>query len=109
MTDESSVQSVAWDLSDLYADPGDPRIVADLDAALVAAKEFARQYRGTIHGSSGPVAGVVAEAVARLEAIMEQVGKTCVYAELLHAADATPAAHGALGALTQEKASEIRQ
>jgi oligoendopeptidase F len=98
-----------WDLSDLYAGPDDPHIVADLDAALGAAQRFAERYRGKIHVQPGPPAALVAEATATMESIAEQVGKACAYAELLHAADATPPAHGALVALTQEKASAVRQ
>ena len=109
MTDETSAQGIAWDLSDLYASPGDPRIVADLDTALLAAQAFAQRYRGRINVAGGPTAGEVADAVAMLEGVMEQVGKPCVYAELVHAADSAPAAHGALVALTQEKGSAVRQ
>jgi oligoendopeptidase F len=107
--DDSSAQGIAWDLGDLYAGPDDPRLVADLDSALTAAQQFAQRYRGTIGGADGPAAADVGEAVAALEAIMERVGKACVYADLLHAADSTPPAHGALVALTQEKASAVRQ
>jgi oligoendopeptidase F len=109
MTDETSAQGVTWDLSDLYAGPDDPRLVADLDAALAAAQQFARRYRGTIAMAGGPPAGDVRDAVAALEAIMEQVGKAGAYADLLHAADSTPPTHGALVALTQEKTSAVRQ
>ncbi len=109
MTDEASVQGITWDLGDLYAGADDPRIGADLDAALDAAQQFAQRYRGSISAPGGPVAGDVADAVAALESLLEPVGKACAYAELLHAADATPPTHGALVALTQEKASAIRQ
>jgi len=100
---------VTWDLADLYAGPEDPRIGQDLDRALQAARCFGQTYRGTINVAGGPAPTWVAEAVLAMEAILEQAGKACVYAELLHAADVTPAVHGALVAQTQEQASAIRQ
>lgn len=104
--DDNFAAGVAWDLSDLYAGPDDPRIIGDLDAALEAARQFAATYRGKINGAA---AKTVAEAVAAMEAILAQAGKACVYAELLHAADVGPASHGALLALTQERTSAVRQ
>src|SRR5205823_1299432 len=109
MTEDTGACGISWDLSDLYAGVDDPRIMGDLEAALAAAQQFARQYRGTIDAPSGLVGPAVAAAVATLETILEQVGKACAYADLLHAADTTPPAHGALVAATQEKASAIRQ
>jgi oligoendopeptidase F len=107
--DATTAQGITWDLSDLYAGPSDPRIVADLDAGLTAAQQFAQRYRGAIRVTGGPAVGDVIDAVASMEAIMEQVGKACAYAELVHAADSTPPTHGALVALAQEKASAVRQ
>ncbi len=109
MKHEDSAQGIAWDLTDLYAGADDARVVQDLDAALAAAQRFAERYRGKIRIDGGPSATLVAEATAAMEAIFEQTGKACVYADLLHAADTTPAAHGALLALTHEKASAVRQ
>lgn len=100
---------VTWDLADLYAGLDDPRIEQDLDSALQAARRFGATYRGTIDVRDGPSPARIAEAVAVMEAILEQAGKACAYAELRHAADVVPAAHGALVAMTQEKASAIRQ
>jgi len=107
--EENLAAGITWDLGDLYAGPDDPRLGQDLDGALQAARRFAEAYRGTINVQGGPSATRVAEAVGAMEALLEQAGKACAYAELLHAADVTPAAHGALVAMTQEKASAIRQ
>ena len=109
MSEAQSAQSVAWDLTDLYAAPDDPRLTADLETALAAAQSFASTYRGTIHTLDGPAPEDVADAVALLEQILERTSKVAAYAELLHAADSTPPAHGALVAATQERASAVRQ
>ncbi|MCK6554359.1 M3 family oligoendopeptidase [Candidatus Binatia bacterium] len=108
-TNDSPAAGVTWDLGDLYAGPADPRLAADLDAAMAAAQQFAGDFRGRIGTTPGPAPAVVLEAVTRLEAILEQVGRAVVFADLLHAADATVAEHGALVAHTQDLASAIRR
>jgi oligoendopeptidase F len=109
MSELPAAQGITWDLTDLYAGPGDPRLIAHLDEAQAAAEQFAQRYRGNIRSASEASAAVVAQAAADMEAILEPVGRACAYAELLHAADVRPPAHGALLALTQEKASAIRR
>jgi len=109
MTADDAARGVAWDLSDLFSSPDDPQIVAELDTALAAAKAFGARYRGTICVAAGVSAATVAEAVAQMEAILERTVKAGAYADLLHAADSTPARNGALVALTQERGSAIRQ
>jgi len=108
-TVSSQVESVAWDLGDLYAGPDDPRLAADLADALEAAQQFDRQYRGKVAIAGGPSPELVASALAAMEGILERTGKASAYADLLHASDVTPAAHGALVAMTHEKGSAVRQ
>lgn len=107
--EQNLAAGVAWDLSDLYVGPNDPRVIADLDGALQAAERFAETYRGKIAIAGGPSPAQVAQAVAEIERILERSGAATAFAELLHAADVTPPAHGALVAATQEKASAIRR
>ena len=109
MTGQDAAKGIVWDLSDLFAGPDDAALVATLDAALAAAQQFSRRYRGRIRAAGGPAATMVATAVAEMEAILEQVGKAGAYADLLHASDTMPPEHGALVALTQERGSAIRQ
>jgi oligoendopeptidase F len=104
---EVGAPSITWDLNDLYPSVDAPAIEADLTAALERAQAFATRYRGTINVAGGPAPEWVAAALQELEAISEQSAKPSIYAELLHAADTRPAAHGALVARTQEKHSEI--
>jgi oligoendopeptidase F len=109
MTEPDAATGIAWDLSDLFLRPDDPLIGASLDAALEAAQVFGKRYRGRICIEGGPAPGMVAAAVAEMEAILEQAAKSGAYADLLHAADTTPPEHGALVTRTQERASAIRQ
>lgn len=108
-TDYLQGNGVAWDLSDLYHGAADPRLVADLDAAIAAAKRFTADFRGRILTTPGPEPALVLAAVTRLEAVLEQVGRPAVFADLLHAADATVPEHGALVARTLDQASAVRQ
>ncbi|MBI3783546.1 MAG: M3 family oligoendopeptidase [Deltaproteobacteria bacterium] len=109
MTAGNEAQGVRWDLSDLYSGPDDPQLEADLSAVLAEAQSFEKKFRGRIQIAGGPPPGLVAEAVAEMERIIERLGKACAFADLLHASDVTPPAHGALVARTQEQASAVRQ
>jgi oligoendopeptidase F len=97
---------VRWDLSDLYAGPDDPRIDADLDAALSAAEDFAGRYRERVADLS---ASELAAAVDELESMSAPVVRASSYAGLLFAADTATARHGALLQHVQERATAIRQ
>ena len=81
----------AWDLSDLYASPDDPRIKADLDHAEQAAKDFAMSRSGTL--ASLPGSGLGA-AIAEYERIQELLGRVGSYAQLLFAGDSSDPAIG---------------
>jgi oligoendopeptidase F len=109
MTGKDTVKGIAWDLADLFSGPDDPMIASTLDAALAAARDYGQLYRGRIHVADGPAAATVAAAVGEMERILERAGKAAAYADLLHAADTTPPAHGTLVALAQERSSAIRQ
>jgi oligoendopeptidase F len=108
MSDDLKAGGVTWDLGDLYAGADDPAITADLDEAARRADMFAATYRGTINVAEGPDAAWMAKAVGEFEAISEQAARPAIFAGLLHAADVRPPAHGALLAMTQERASAIR-
>jgi oligoendopeptidase F len=105
----SSADSVAWDLSDLYAAVDDPRLGADLDAALARAKAFEARYRGRIDVPGGPAADFLLEAVRELEGLAEQMDRPAVFAGLLHAAKTDEPRHGALLARTQEQRTLINK
>jgi oligoendopeptidase F len=95
---------VRWDLSDLYAGPDDPRIDADLDAALAQAKALAERLRGRV-ASLG--AAELAAAVDELERIQTPAARAGVYSGLLFAADTAVPRHGALIQHVQERATEL--
>jgi oligoendopeptidase F len=75
-----------WDLSDLYAAPGDARIIADLAAAEADAKTFEAGIKGKIPALTG---AEMARAIATYEAIEERLGRVMSFAQLLFSADST--------------------
>jgi oligoendopeptidase F len=96
---------VRWDLSDLYAGPGDPAIDADLDRALAGAQDFEQRHRGRV---ARLAPAELARAVDELEALGELVARPAAYAGLLFASDTSQPRHGALLQHVQERASQIR-
>jgi oligoendopeptidase F len=103
--DPGPAAGVRWDLRDLYAGPDDPRLDADLDAALAEARAFAERYRGRV-GELAPAQ--LAAALDALEAVVERVTRAGAFSQLLFSADTSAPRHGALLQHVQERASEIR-
>ena len=101
----SSVSAVpSWDLSDLYAGTGDPRLAADLSEALAKAKAFAAAYKGKLAAGD---AAVLKAAIADYEALGDLSGRIGSYGGLLFAAhSADPAIAKFYGDL-QGRMSEI--
>jgi oligoendopeptidase F len=105
----SSADRVAWNLSDLYANVGDPAIGRDLETALKRAQTFESTYRGKIDVPGGPPADALLAAVRELEELSEQMDKPIIYASLVHAAKTDDPKHGALLARTREQRTVINK
>ena len=94
----------AWDLSDLYASPEDPRLAADLDKAEAEARAFEAAHAGKVASLSGDA---LAAAIAAYEAIEEKLGRAMSYAQLVFSGDAQDAANGRFYQTTQERVTTI--
>jgi oligoendopeptidase F len=94
----------AWDLSDLYASPDDPRAMADLTQAEQSAKAFAQARAGKLAGLSG---ADLAAAIAEYEGIQETLGRVGSYAQLLFAEDSTDPAVGRFYQTVNERMTAI--
>jgi oligoendopeptidase F len=103
--DAGPAGGVRWDLRDLYDGPDDPRLDADLDAALAEARAFAERHRGRV-GELAPAQ--LAAALDALEAVVERVTRAGAFSQLLFSADTSAPRHGALLQHVQERASQIR-
>jgi len=108
-TQSSSADNVCWNLSDLYAGPDDPALLADLETSERRASAFEVTYRGKIGAEGGPSAAMLLASIVELEGLSEQMDKSAVYASLLHAGKTDDPRHGALLAMTRERRTKINK
>jgi len=94
----------AWDLSDLYAAPTDPRIEADLTAAEAEARAFNTAHAGRVGALSGDA---LAAAIASYERIEEVLGRVMSYAQLVFSGDAQSSENGRFYQTMQERVTSI--
>ena len=107
MNDASTAQTdqlPAWDLSDLYLSPDDPRVMADLTQTEQTAKAFAQSRAGKLADLSG---ADLAAAIAEYEQIQEMLGRVASYAQLLFAGDSSDAAIGRFYQTVNERVTAI--
>jgi len=97
---------IAWDLSDLFASPDDPKIEATLTQARDRALAFARDYQGKLD-SSDLTAERLASAIREYEALWQEAGKPGTYARLRFSADTSDAARGALLSKVQAETTRL--
>jgi oligoendopeptidase F len=93
-----------WNLADLYAAPGDPRLESDVAWIRDQSTAFQRRYQGRLKDLSGAGLG---EAIAAFEAIVERRGKIGSYAQLLHAANLTDPEIGRFSQTINERLTDI--
>ncbi|MDJ0390986.1 M3 family oligoendopeptidase [Roseomonas sp. E05] len=101
---EGAAALPAWDLSDLYATPADPKLEADLARADAEARAFAEAHAGKLAAHSGDR---LAEAIAAYERIEEVLGRVMSYASLVFSGDAQDPANGRFYQDMQERATAI--
>jgi oligoendopeptidase F len=101
----SSADGVAWDLNDLYAGPADPQLDVDIARADERARAFRDRYEGRVAELD---AAAMRDALAELEDLSQLADRPLIFAHLLHAADSSDPAHGALIARAAEANSQVR-
>jgi len=94
----------AWDLSDLYATPADPKLQADLTRADADARAFAEAHAGKLAAHSGDR---LAEAIVAYERIEEVLGRVMSFASLVFSGDAQDPANGRFYQDMQERVTAI--
>jgi oligoendopeptidase F len=94
----------AWDLSDLYATPEDPRLAADLDRAEAEARAFEAAHAGRLASLPGDA---LAAAITTYETIEEVLGRAMSYAQLVFSGDAQSAENGRFYQTIQERVTTI--
>ena len=75
----TGAEAVTWDLSDLYASPGDPALERDLEEADRLADGLAGEYRGKI---AALTADGLAGLLRRYEALLDLAGRVGTFAYL---------------------------
>jgi oligoendopeptidase F len=83
----SSATGIRWNLADLYAGPGDPKIEADLAASETGCADFATRYRGLFSEPGRLTAMALREALVAIEGLAERMGRLGSYCGLVTAAD----------------------
>src|SRR5579859_4623492 len=89
----TGAESVAWNLTDMYAGPDDPAITRDLDACDARSAAFNAKYRGHI-GTLDATA--LLAAITEYESISELITKLNVFAYLQWTINTSESKYGAL-------------
>jgi oligoendopeptidase F len=103
-TELTGAEEVAWDLSDLFEGPDDPKLEAEVAEAESAGEAFRSRYHG---GVSRLEPAELAEAVAERERIESQLDRALAFAHLRFATNMADSARGALLARLQERAAAL--
>jgi oligoendopeptidase F len=103
-TEITGAEEVAWDLSDLYQSPDDPK----LEEEVADAERSGEAYRERYHGKVAELdASALAEAVAERERIESAMDCALTYAHLRFATNMADPARGQLVARLQERGAAL--
>jgi oligoendopeptidase F len=103
-TQSTGAEEVAWDLSDLYDSPDDPKLQGELDEAKSATSAFRDRYRGKVAELE---AAALAEAVAERERIESLLDRPMTYAQLRFSTNMADPQRGALVQRIQEESAAL--
>lgn len=103
---ETGAENVAWDLSDLYKSPEDPKLLEDKKNLLEEADEFADKYHGRISALS---AAEFSDALRAYESLIQRAGKIGSYSHLIWSTNTEDAKLGKLLQEANELGSELSQ
>jgi oligoendopeptidase F len=100
---QTGAETVRWDLTDLFASPGDPKLEAALAHSLERAKAFEAKYKGRV-ATLDP--SEFAAMMRELEDDEDAAARPEVYAYLLHSQDTHDPGAGRLLARVREATAE---
>src|SRR5262245_52607269 len=103
-TQLTGAEEVAWDLSDLYDSPDDPKLQGELDDASVATEAFRERYHGKVAELD---AAEFAEAVVERERIESMVDRVMTFAQLRCSTNMADPPRGALVQRIQEASAAL--
>ena len=96
----------SWNLKDLYASIDDKQIDKDIILALSESSNFQEKYQNNLAKLSPEE---LFKALQKYEDLNELSNKPLIFAYLMHSADSSKPAHGALISRLEEKMSEIHE
>lgn len=98
-----------WDLSDLYASPGDPQLSADLETGRALVNELAKLEGKFLaaRGDAAALGGLIDRAARLYEEATNRLGSVGAYAQLAASCDRTDPAWAKLQADLTQKVVEI--
>ncbi len=99
-------KGIVWNLDDLYRTDRDPKIIADIDAAINLAQTFNETYHGKI-AAEDCTAERLLEALRSYETLLETIYRPYAMASLLFAGDGRSDAYKALLAKVQDAMTRI--
>jgi oligoendopeptidase F len=103
-TEITGAEEVAWDLSDLYESPDDPK----LESEVADAERSGEAHRERYHGKVAELdARALADAVAERERIESEMDRALTFAHLRFATNMADPARGQLVARLQERAAAL--
>jgi oligoendopeptidase F len=100
----TGAEEVAWDLSDLYGGPDDPKLEEEAAGAGRDATAFHKRYHGTIATLS---AAELVEATAEVERIESAIDRALTFAHLHFSTNMADPERGALLSKLKERAAAI--
>jgi oligoendopeptidase F len=103
-TSDTGAEDVAWELSDIYDRPDDPRLEADLEDARKSATALRERYRGRLGALA---AEELLKAVRELERLEGIVVRARAYAYLRFSVDTADPERGALLQRLQELSAAL--
>jgi oligoendopeptidase F len=96
---QDSANGIRWDLTCLYAGPGDPKLADDFRQAASLFQEFASRFKGRVAGLSPSEAGRMLDEYEQASLLLARIGS---WTSLAYAADARNEAIGASLAKARE-------
>jgi len=100
----TGAEEVAWDLSDLYESPDDPKLEEEAAGAERDATAFRERYHGTV---ATLTAAELAEATATLEEIESAIDRALTFAQLRFSTNMADPSRGALVSKLRERYAAI--
>ena len=104
----NSAEGIRWDLTDLFASHGDPRIESTLNETRQRAESFANRFRPVMAQPESLSPAEILDALKELESIYEALGRVGGFAGLLYAADTAKPEYQDLEQKVEQRTTEIR-